>query len=173
MKTKLIFAILFLLFNTIILSGRNIISVYAGNDTLSTVSTLAILPEVDEETSVNDIPFDTKAITLKSLTPDVEKTLIEVDEENYINDIPFDTKAIALKSLSLNPEKLQADAYMNDIPFDIEKITESSFYKALSVQPEEESYIDDIPFSTSNIVEDYMLNGNRLVSQPDNSKCGE
>ncbi|MGE5383739.1 MAG: hypothetical protein ACM3PX_09965 [Omnitrophica WOR_2 bacterium] len=141
MKTKLIFAILFLLFNTIILSGRNLNSVNAGNDTLSTVSTTVILPEVDEET--------------------------------YINDIPFDTKAIALKSLTLNPEKLQADAYMNDIPFDTEKITESDYYKALSIRPEEESYVDDIPFNTSDIVQNYMLNESRLAVQPDNTKCSE
>ncbi len=76
----------------------------------------------NEETYIDDIPFNTEAIYSKVV---IERNILdfEVNEETYINDIPFSTETIA-------EDKLYELAITEKFTFD------------------EEDYIDDIPFST-------------------------
>ncbi len=87
-------------------------------DTLGYVSKPALLPQNNEESYINDIPFNTWNISAAViLAPSVA-------EEEYINDIPFETETIAARFLPI--EKLginqEPDSYVNDIPFDTHKI---------------------------------------------------
>ncbi len=120
MKTKLTFAILFLLLNTIILVGRNTDASYSGKDTLA-VSTAMTLPIPEEESYINDIPFSTEVVALKSLFLNLEKP----EEETYINDIPFNTAEVSAvftySLLNIYPEE---EAYVDDIPFNTASVVE-------------------------------------------------
>ena len=118
MKTKLTFAILFLLLNTLLFAGRNLSTTTTGNDTLHIASTVR-LPLPEEEAYINDIPFDTRAIALQSLFLNLEKP----EEEAYINDIPFDTETIAaLYNYNLKDIFPEEEAYIDDIPFNTSEI---------------------------------------------------
>lgn len=120
MKTKLTFAIIFLLLNTILLVGRNTDASFSGKDTLA-IRTAMILPMPEEESYINDIPFSTEEVALKSLFFNLAKP----EEEAYINDIPFNTaevSAVFIYSLiNINPEE---EAYVDDIPFNTASIVE-------------------------------------------------
>lgn len=127
MKTKLTLTLIFLLFNTVLLSGGNINPNYPGNDTLALTKTMVSLPMVEEESYINDIPFDTRVVAYKSLY----NSLAKPEPEAYINDIPFDTYKVVnqLKSSikDIHPEE---EAYINDIPFDTADIVSDYGLKA-------------------------------------------
>lgn len=80
------------------------------------------LPSVEEESYINDIPFDTKTVALNSLFTD----LVRPDEEAYVNDIPMDTEEIAsmfsYSALNIRPDE---EAYINDIPFDTAEVVKN------------------------------------------------
>lgn len=121
MKTKLSLVLTVLLLNTIILTGRSITLTTSGNDTLA-VTTLAVsLPLAEEESYVNDIPFDTKEVALKALFFNLEKP----SDEAYIDDIPFSTENVAAtynyNALNLLPEE---EEYIDDIPFNTADVAE-------------------------------------------------
>jgi len=123
MKTKLTFALFFLLINTMLFAGRDIISTTTGNDTLAITSAVK-LPLPEEESYINDIPFDTKAIALKSLYVN----LAQPAEEDYINDIPFDTEIIsAVYNYSLKNIIPEEEAYIDDIPFNTSEVVKSYY----------------------------------------------
>lgn len=115
MKTKLSFATLFLLFNSIILAGGNIHLTNTGNDTLGVASHTMSMPIPEEESYINDIPFDTEAIAAGSYF----MNLLKPEPEAYIDDIPFNTaEVVAMYNytlLNIHPEE---EAYIDDIPFD-------------------------------------------------------
>lgn len=118
MKTKLTFAIFFLLLNSLLFAGRDLTSSTSGNDTLVVTNTVN-LPLPEEETYINDIPFDTKAIALKSLFANLAKP----EEEAYINDIPFDTETIvAVYNFNLQNVFPEDEAYIDDIPFNTSEV---------------------------------------------------
>lgn len=121
MKTRLSLLITFLLLSTVILTGRNLTSSTTGNDTLAVKLLAVSLPLAEEESYVDDIPFDTKAVALKSLFFNLEKP----DAEAYIDDIPFDTEKIAAtynySASNLLPEE---EEYIDDIPFNTADVVE-------------------------------------------------
>lgn len=121
MKTKLSIAILILLLTTINLSGRSLNLSGVGNDTLAVVSLAASMPLAEEESYINDIPFDTKAIALKSMFFNLEKP----DAEAYIDDIPYDTEKIAATyNYSASRVLLDEEEYIDDIPFNTSDVVE-------------------------------------------------
>lgn len=87
-------------------------------DTLGYVSKPAFLPQNNEESYINDIPFNTWHISAGAILAPA------VTVETYIDDIPFDTETIAARFLPV--EKLginqETECYVNDIPFDTYKI---------------------------------------------------
>lgn len=119
MKTKLTFTVLFLLFNTFMLTGRNISYTNTANDTLSISMATESLPLVEEEDYINDIPFNTAEIAMKSFYVN----LVKPEEEAFVNDIPFDTQiVVAIHSFTNLPILIEEEAYVDDIPFDTEAI---------------------------------------------------
>ena len=84
-----------------------------------------------EETYINDIPFDTHAVTSKIAFEKAINVQFKVEEESYVNDIPFDTHEVV--------EELIEKSILNPLP----KMTE-------------ETYIDDIPFNTAEVAAKYL-----------------
>jgi hypothetical protein len=94
----------------------------ADADSLVAVRKPVALKIHEEEQYVNDIPFDTKAISTRyivSLTPANE-------QESYVNDIPFDTETIAIRFLPARNYGIdnEPEQYVDDIPFSTERIAE-------------------------------------------------
>ncbi len=104
----------------------------------------------EEETYIDDIPFDTEMIVKGILTPE-----FDFEEEAYIDDIPFNTACVTAKcfykkaiavAFDLDEEK-----YIDDLPFStIEVAQQYNFNQSVSIEfeMENENYIDDIPFDT-------------------------
>lgn len=127
MKTKLTLALIFLLLNTALLSGGNINPNYPGNDTLAPSRPLVSLPSIEDESYINDIPFDTRAVAFKSLYINIAKP----EAEAYINDIPFDTyKVVNLLKSSLKDIHPEEEAYIDDIPFNTADVAADYALKA-------------------------------------------
>ncbi len=107
----------------------------------------------EDETYVNDIPFDTREIIAG-----YHATINPVNEpESYVNDIPFDTREITAGYLAaINPVN-EPESYVNDIPFRTDSIAHSYFPARFnSIFPESESYINDIPFDTEMVAGKYL-----------------
>jgi len=106
----------------IFIAGRNVSANATGKDTLAVnVSTLS-LPAVEDESYVNDIPFDTRSIALESLYMNLEKP----EDEAYVDDIPFETNKVVAEHynglLKIQPEE---ESYIDDIPFNTGKIAKN------------------------------------------------
>ena len=129
MKTIITFAISSLLFSTALLAGGNVSKAASKRDTLALTERSVnlptaemSLPAIEEETYINDIPFDTEAIALKSLFVNLTKP----EDEAYINDIPFKTEEVAAAyNLMLNNIKPEDEAYVDDIPFNTAEIAKN------------------------------------------------
>lgn len=119
MKTNNFLPMILLLAAMLFIAGRNVSANATGKDTLAVnVSTLS-LPAVEEESYVNDIPFDTRSIALESLYMNLEKP----EDEAYVDDIPFETNKIAANySTGLMNIQAEEESYIDDIPFNTEKI---------------------------------------------------
>lgn len=84
----------------------------------------------EDETYVDDIPFNTREITAGYLASNNPVN----EPESYVNDIPFRTDSIARSYLparftSISPE---SESYINDIPFDTEMVAGKYLSKAHS-----------------------------------------
>lgn len=123
MKTKMNFTVVILLLMTLFAAGRNVLATTTGKDTLTVKPMISVsLPVVEEESYVDDIPFDTKAIALESLFIN----MVRPAEEAYINDIPFNTEEIAsLHNAKLSSFTPAEEAYIDDIPYDTQEIANS------------------------------------------------
>lgn len=122
MKTKITFAILSLLLNTVLLAGGKISAAATGEDTLSITSHSVNLPAIEDESYINDIPFDTEAIALTSLF----SNMVRPEEEAYINDIPFKTEEVAATyNFMKNMIQPEEEAYVDDIPFNTAEIVDT------------------------------------------------
>ena len=116
--------------------------------TLFTANLFASEFNFEEESYIDDIPFNTEMVVNEMMTP-------EFEEEAYINDIPFNTASIAASydyntALSVLFE-MEEEAYIDDMHFNTAIVTGIYTYNnAISVefQLNDESYIDDIPFNT-------------------------
>jgi hypothetical protein len=118
------------------------------------------LPAPDEETYINDIPFDTHDIAVGYF---LDKALAEIKlcEEAEIMDIPFNTAIIA----GLHKEHVQnairvvlKENVVDDIPFDTHEIVQhyrfSQIGEGLLLKPE--SSVNDIPFETALVLTDHI-----------------
>ena len=127
-------------------------------------STFALNKSIDfeEETYIDDIPFNTEWIVNELMTLSVD-----FEEEAYVDDIPFNTAEIVAKynytvSVSVSYE-LAEESYINDIPFNTNWVADEA--NARLVQFEEEAYVDDIPFNTYAIAsESSKLDGVNIVA---------
>lgn len=79
----------------------------------------------NEESYIDDIPFDTEAIYSHIV---IERNILDFtfEDEAYIDDIPFTVKEIAknkLYDLALEQEfNLTDEAYIDDLPFNTEEV---------------------------------------------------
>lgn len=97
------------------------------------VSPLSVEFYFEEEEYVNDIPFDTKCVSiLCKYEKAMSKTYI-LEEEAYVDDIPFDTENISNESLMQNAMDVEFnhedEAYVDDIPFDTYAVAKNYNYK--------------------------------------------
>ena len=81
--------------------------------------------EFEEETYINDIPFDTEWVVNEMTNPE-----FDFEDEAYIDDIPFNTACVAAdckykKAISVVFE-LEDENYIDDIPFDTFVIAKNS-----------------------------------------------
>lgn len=106
--------------------------------------------DFDEESYINDIPFDTEMISEQILLNQLQDYSFE--DEAYINDIPFNTEIVALE---VNPAAFEnEEETINDIPFDTEWIVANYNYKIALTQSfdfTDENTIYDIPFEINNL----------------------
>jgi len=86
---------------------------------------------LSEESYINDIPFNTRAIFCRFIKCKVMN--MKLQDEPAVDDIPFSTSEISAKIL-------------NPVP-------------AVKTILDDEAYIDDIPFDTSVIAADTVSNG--------------
>ena len=107
-----------------ILKSTTITAIFALIFTLGTMANVTI----EEETYIDDIPFDTEAVYSRVV---IERNLVDIDfdDEAYINDIPFNTDKVAeyeLYELALEEEFTFAEEnYIDDIPFKTEEVCET------------------------------------------------
>lgn len=123
MKTIFTFAISLLLLSNQMLSAENYtVNSNEGKKLAPAPVIMMALPAIEEESYINDIPFDTEAVALNSLF----MNLVRPDEEAYINDIPMDTEEISTlfgySALNIRPDD---EAYINDIPFDTAEVVKN------------------------------------------------
>jgi hypothetical protein len=84
-------------------------------------SSTAIPPHrftLTEESYINDIPFNTRAIFCRFIKCKVMN--LKLQDEPTVDDIPFNTSEISAKILNQNPAGktiLKEEAYIDDIPF--------------------------------------------------------
>lgn len=82
--------------------------------------------EMESETYVDDIPFNTEIIAAQALYNQAVAVEFDMEEEEYINDIPFNTDSLAKVGLSnqalAQDFSIESETYIDDIPFDTSKI---------------------------------------------------
>jgi hypothetical protein len=82
-------------------------------------------PPLNEESYIDDIPFDTEKIVDEISVP-----AIDFEDETYINDVPFCTsevvEEIENRSALDNEFRLEDEAYINDIPFNTQVVAENA-----------------------------------------------
>lgn len=125
----------------------------------NTLMAFATAISFEEETYIDDIPFNTEAI-FEDLTLETSFTF---EPEVYVDDIPFNTFEIASGLDSIRSD-FEDDAYIDDIPFDTQQLAATyNYYASLdeSFDFEEEDYVDDIPFNTELIAEKIVKDYNK------------
>lgn len=82
--------------------------------------------EMETETYIDDIPFNTEIIAAQTLYDQAVAVEFFMEEEEYINDIPFNTDSLAKVGLSnqalAQDFSIESETYIDDIPFDTSKI---------------------------------------------------
>jgi hypothetical protein len=97
---------------------------------------------IEEESYVDDIPFNTWKIAVDAI---IEGDEVKLAEEAYVDDIPFDTRAIANKYLLRKIEKASREPNVNDIPFNTEKVMFEKMASRLTKEYREEQNTVDFP----------------------------
>lgn len=97
---------------------------------------------IEEESYIDDIPFNTWQVAVDALVSGDE---LKLEDEPYINDIPFDTKAIAGEYLLRKIEKNSAESSVNDIPFNTEKVMYEELSSRLTEVYRQEQNTNDLP----------------------------
>ena len=137
----------------------------------SPVPTIAF--SMEEESYIDDIPFDTEKIYKRACCYYQHYGRYAADltlgEEDYIEDIPFNTVEIASSAMNgtylMKPCQqtffLTEEPYIDYIPFKTEEVTADSLekeeqtreepYTITSFNLKDEEYIDDIPWDTREI----------------------
>ena len=105
MKTKLHTAALITII-TVIITGNLLAQEFDFND----------------ESYINDIPFNTASIAADYTYNKALTVLFEMEDETYIDDMPFNTEKVAENYAYNNAVSVEFqmndEAYINDIPFD-------------------------------------------------------
>ncbi len=117
-----------------------------------------------DETTINDIPFNTSEIAATYLVNTPDYFTFQLDEEKYIDDIPFDTEKIAneyLYAQAFNKQfQLNDETYVKDIPFNTWEIYSQYQYDQFANKTE--ANVNDIPFNTELIAANVLLNSTEL-----------
>ncbi|MCF8302512.1 MAG: hypothetical protein K9I94_04480 [Bacteroidales bacterium] len=149
-----------------------IVMLVASGANLATGNQTGEFFPLEDECTVDDIPFDTRTVFLNVIKGDSTfQQVFKMEEESPVNDIPFNTEVIAREAMASrgysatdNPFMLEEEASVNDIPFDTKQIFNHISYNwnevfcpgynklinCFSLSPE--SYIDDIPFDTFRVI---------------------
>lgn len=87
----------------------------------------------EEEEYINDIPFNTKCVSMICKYEKAMSRTYVLEEEAYVDDIPFDTENISNESLMQNAMDVEFnhedEAYVDDIPFDTYVVAKNYNYK--------------------------------------------
>jgi hypothetical protein len=87
----------------------------------------------EEEEYINDIPFNTRCVSMQCKYQKALKVDFHLNEEAYVDDIPFNTERIAEESLmeeAMNKTyEFEEEAYVDDIPFSTYAIAKKHNYK--------------------------------------------
>ena len=115
----------------------------------------ADIPQFEDESYINDIPFDTEMIVHNLQLPD-----LNFEDEEYADDIPFNTERVVanykFKSAVSHVFEMEEEDYVDDLPFDTRAIANRVIYdEAINTAflMTDEDYIDDIPFDTYTIAQ--------------------
>lgn len=105
--------------------------IIAGLSLFLNVNVFADNFRLPEETSVNDIPFDTYEVFYKLMVNDTNNLYLpHLEEEAAVNDIPFDTERIAATQLGIRAESIRFDMLEEtevlDIPFNTRAIAKQN-----------------------------------------------
>lgn len=111
----------------------------------------------EDESYINDIPFDTEMIVNEMMNPE-----FNFEDEAYIDDIPFNTECVAIncnyrKAMAV-PFEMPEESFIEDLPFNTAKIaTEHTYNQTFSIEftLEDEGYVEDMPFNTYSISKKY------------------
>jgi hypothetical protein len=95
--------------------------------------------KLEEETYIDDIPFDTEWVVKEVLNP-----VIDFEDEADVDDIPFNTAYLAATTTVYEMEE---EAYVDDIPMNTEMVVNLLDFD--TVDFEDEANVDDIPFNTA------------------------
>ena len=122
--------------------------------------------DFEDESYINDIPFDTKEV-YNEIMNERNLTQFDFEDEAYIDDIPFDTQCVTAQCFYQKAIRIDfnftEESYIDDIPFDTQQNVVQATHKAAIEQVynfSDEAYIDDIPvelFTTTKRIESMEL----------------
>lgn len=136
---------------------KPIISLLIFTATIFATNVWAVIPPMDEETGVNDIPFNTELIAGTTSDHGQFVKMWEMEAEPNVGDFPYRAVFMIAMDPWINPWVLMEDEqYVNDVPFNTRKIFSDCCVKFMC-EKMEEGYVDDIPFSTSVIYSNWKL----------------
>lgn len=119
MKTKATLISALLVITTILSSGGNVYRSSNRVDTLALNNKMILMPALEEESYVDDIPFDTRTVALNTLYAGLQKP----EPEAYIDDIPFNTAKIAAAyTYAQKIVTKEEEKNVNDIPFSTREV---------------------------------------------------
>lgn len=107
-------------------------------------------PQFEEESYIDDIPFDTEMVVHNLLLPE-----LDFEDEKYIDDIPFNTAKVVAnykyKTALAETFVMGEEDYVDDLPFDTRSIANMVVYEEAmntTYLMDDEDYVNDIPFDT-------------------------
>ena len=104
--------------------------------------------DFEDEAYIDDIPFSTGNLVANYNYSNATSTIFIIEDENYVDDIPMNTQLVVNE---LSTVDFEDEANIDDIPFNTELVVKNyNFNNALQLSYEfnEEAYVDDIPFDT-------------------------
>ena len=127
MKTTKLYTLIMIILAVLFaasLSATPSTKMHSGNNPEITINNdvpdFELIPEFnfEEEAYIEDIPFDTKCVSINCIYQKAIAEIFEFEEEAYVDDIPFATDSIALSC----EFEFEDESYIDDIPFNTNKI---------------------------------------------------